>query len=312
MSLSNNQRREPLPDLCLLAIIEQLDAEDQMAALKVCPRWFHRVREANRAVPSLAIAVGKLGLKKVDEYIDDNCAESQPSVTLLKKADSSPMYPLHHSTNGNCLLYKKLDLSIVKAIITTFPHVNELFFVSNCSGKEYKYLVKMLQSKEWRDQLTTLQVFDRQDTNSDSTPLFTAINALTALRKLTLNLYGLEMQHLPIISQLEEIRFNGCSKNHQFFFHSLQQYATSNTSGLRVDLANGGIYLDNLTTFSEHLRGCVSRVNSWHIFSSDFDLLSLATLNATILCVSRRSTSRLFSLFAGISSSVSTSSSMGS
>ena len=154
--------RRHMPDLCLLALIKQIDALDRITAQNVSSTWFHRVREANRAVRSLTIAVGtKDDFKAIDERINGLSIESEPSMMLLKRADGSKLYPLRHvATKWNCLRFGELNSSTVRQIIATFPHITELVFVnrSTCEEYQYQYLVAMLTSENWRKRLTTFKL----------------------------------------------------------------------------------------------------------------------------------------------------------
>ncbi len=250
MSSTEPQPSPPfLSDLCLLAVLKEMSLASRISASKVCPRWLHRVREVNQTARSLTIAIGEPDVEWVEGWINNFWMEYEPSVRLLKKVDEdgeSPLYPLHRLTKWNCLLCGEgaLDSATVKAIIAALPAVTELTFVNRSYGEEYQHLVEMLQSPSaWRGQLTTLKLIDKQQTQFGSwynVPLFTAINGLTSLRKLTLDLMLLNMRGLPILAQLEELRFRGSAKYLlPPLLLSLQQYAPRNVGGgLRVDLAD--------------------------------------------------------------------------
>ena len=254
MSSTEPQPSPPfLSDLCLLAVLKAMSVANRISASKVCPRWRHQVREVNQAVRSLTIAIGERDVEWVEGWINNFWMEYEPSVRLLKKEDGeSPLYPLHRLTKWNCLLCGEgaLDSATVKTIIAALPAVTELTFVSRSYGEEYQHLVEMLQSPSvWRGQLTTLKLIDKQRYGSRHTaPLFTAINGLTSLRRLTLDLLFLGLRGLPILSQLEELRFRDCrGEQYRLLFLSLGQYVSPSGKPLLVDLADYSGRLNQIT-----------------------------------------------------------------
>ncbi len=275
MSTTEPQPSPPsLSDLCLLAVLGEMNLKSRLAASKVCPRWFHRVREVNQAVRSIAIAVQGRGEEEDgwrSELLDGHrgAIESEPSVRLLKKADGSPLEP-PPLTAADCLLLDELsNIITAQQIIAAFPCVTELVFLGRSNGEEYQqYLVEMLVSPVWRGQLTRLRLIDRSSSGCrQQRRLFAAINGLTSLRQLTLDLVSgdLSLLNLSALGQLETVHID-CLQGLVSFLDCLQQYAASGLSQRggaalpRVELIHISDYLKELGTLSLPLRRLVARL----------------------------------------------------
>ncbi len=284
MSTTEPQPSPPLSDLCLLAVLGEMNLKNRLAALKVCPRWFHRVREVNQAVRSIAIAVqARRGVGEEDEDEDDGCwkselldghrgaIESEPSVKLLKKVDGSPLYPPKPPiTAADCLLFDELsDITTAQQIIAALPRVTQLVFLGSSYGEEYQHLVTMLQNPVWRHQLTRLRLIDRSSSGcQQERRLFTAINGLTSLRQLTLDLVigDFALLDLSALGQLETVHID-CLQGLRSFLACLRKYgAASGGNALRgglprVELVNvGRDYLKELRELSLPLRRLIARL----------------------------------------------------
>lgn len=287
MSTTEPQPNPPfLSDLCLLAVLGEMNLKSRLAASKVCPRWFHRVREVNQAVRSIAISVQARMRGGEEEEDDDDggwrselldghrgAIESDPSVRLLKKkaeSDGSPLYhPLEPLTAADCLVFYELsDIITAQQIIAALPRVTELVFLGSSYGEEYQHLVEMLQSPVWRHQLTRLRLIDRSSSGCRQLRrLFAAINGLTSLRQLTLDLVSgdLSLLDLSALGRLETLHID--LQGLRTFLACLRKYAAS---GLRkrggaalprVELVNVGRgYLKKLGTLSLPLRRLIARL----------------------------------------------------
>ena len=111
------QQNHPTPeltDICFLAIFSQMDVDDRFSAQTVCPRWYHRVREAHaRTVRSLTIALRNKylnSLANLEGVVNWYSVASRSSVQLLTKTVTNsvtgkkePEFPLHRLTKWNCL-----------------------------------------------------------------------------------------------------------------------------------------------------------------------------------------------------------------
>ncbi|KAH9391451.1 hypothetical protein TYRP_007058 [Tyrophagus putrescentiae] len=290
-SLSKYSR--DLPDLCLLAVVSQMTAEDRINAHRVCPQWCHRVREVNRVtVPSLTIAVAYCA-SDAELFINYLDVGNIASVRLLTNADGSPQYPLHRLTKGNSLKFEggQLNSAVVKQITSSFSGITELIFVTHINkylnqkrchqwrGKmannflpvtndndflELSHLVEMLVDDRFKNQLTSLKVFvkdfkngcNREDFRPE--PLFDAINSLPKLKYLTLKLSFSKIPDLPILAQLKKVTI--AAYNKIAFLHSLEQYAVHNTEGLQVEIQRGCGWMKELNNVNPSLRSRICRL----------------------------------------------------
>ncbi len=266
------------------------------------PRWFQQaVREVNPATRSLIITVGKKpdDLKEVEKDINRGTFEDYPSVRLLKADDGSPRFPrvvvAGSSTEGgggNWLHLEREDLEAAVAaestttttgqqIVALFPHVTELSLVNGEQSAEYQLLGAMLGASggggPWQEGLTCLRLINARLCygSPPEEALFEAINGLTALRQLTLDLGGgaFKVPELgPVLGgRLEEVRFGG-GADRRAFLRQLQQYASGQ---LRVDLSDGDYMMSELTALDAALRRRIVRLSEGELSGADYRLASL-------------------------------------
>ena len=291
MSLSKHQQAD-LPELCLLAIISQMSLVDRINAHQTCPQWYHRVREINQTtVRSLTIASSFMSLRGFEnclneKYILNNDFSFLCLYLVANPSKCQPEFPLHHLTAWNCLQFttdKQLNSAITQLIMSALPQITELIYF-NYTPVPLKCLVEMLQAKrKWRVHLTRLTVW--QQSPSDDDPLkwkalIDSINALPALKYLTLNKFSMVLpRELPILARLKEICIEGnmseeCLTN---FLHSLQQYTSRNAEELRVNLFNS-LCTEEVSKIrlSETLRRCFTCLSRNYLFVfNNQELLSL-------------------------------------
>lgn len=222
-----------LPDLCLLEVFKQLPLHDRMKANNVCWRWRNILRETNRQVRTLTIFID-------NEPSDENYSGVR-QMKISTDGDDEPVYPKYPITKMNILpiASNSLNTASVHQIVTTFYAVTELTFENKADLGVYKYAVKLLQS-QWSFQLVTFKLKEHwrwsngsyQSSNLNE-QLFNAINALSALKHLTIELYNaqLQMYELDILAQLKKVVvvwMHNSSGNLKTFLSSLKSHATRN------------------------------------------------------------------------------------
>lgn len=272
------QQQREFPDLCLLPIFKYLGLADRISCAKVCRSWMARVREANKKVSSLTIAIGDLR-EDFEDVINCNSIANVPSVKLLEKDDfeDSNFLPFHHLTKWNCLKFAslKLDANNVQLIIYVFPSITELTFIGNSLTDEGHLMVLLKEVNGWRRNLTKLKVF-----SSWSSPvledkrLMAVISSLPSLKSLTLN--GLRIYDqlmLPVLSgKLEEIIITlPFDQDFTVLEKYLQLYFNANNS-LKVNITNGTSSLAFLLKLSQPLRESITRLSYYPIYNRMLDL----------------------------------------
>lgn len=260
-----------LPDLFLLSVFGKLSAEDRLNASQVCLNWYHRVCEVNQAVQFLTITVGCKSLDDgyFNNTIDQYTHESYPCIKqlLIKEEEmdeAEEMYreKLELSTKWNTLQFSisnqstglQLSSNTVQHIISIFPATTELNFIHQLSDRsEYEYLVQILEhtndqneNNNWNKQLTALRLIEIEGGKvvpSTNERLFTAINRLPVMKRLVIVLksrvHGLQMQDLPVLAYLKEVRFTQSRYQDLLaLLNSVDKYAANN-DGLQIDLPYG-------------------------------------------------------------------------
>ncbi len=175
------QQNHPSPeltDICLLAIFSQINVDDRNSAQTVCPRWYHRVREAHsRTVRSLTIALGNKylnSLTNLEGVVNWYSVASDNSVQLLTKTVTNsvagkeePEFLLHRPNTWNCLNFNEGDLkSISKRIaqaVSFNGSITELTFYLAHPSYSLEHLIMMLKKKDgsWRMRLRKLTIVNR-------------------------------------------------------------------------------------------------------------------------------------------------------
>lgn len=301
MSLS--KLSQPLPELCLLATFSQLSLWDRISARKVCPEWHRLVGEVNRRISSLVIAFNVAHLKHIANQVNGLSIASELSVELLTANDGSPLYPVHRAPNCLHFSFKKLkSLPTAQQIISLFPEVTDLAFLgwnidrgssldADIDQTTEQYLLEMLQNEVWRSRLTKLNVTGDFSTDNGTPKLFDAINALPALKYLTLSVNKIE--ELSIMSQLTELNFgpfsSGPIADVTPFIRSLQKYAATNSGGqITVDLSDGIALIPQLSELDFNKRSIISRISFFPISYRHTNLLSLCTNFSNLTSLSLR------------------------
>lgn len=319
-----------LPDVFLLSVFENLNAEDRLKASQICFNWYHRVREVNKAVKFLNIIIGCRSFENMKQAIDhfnfgydprfkqqlmkvaktEDEKENQENPECCNKWNTLEFAITNSYSNES--IGPQLSSTIVEQIMTAFPAVTELNFINRASKEQYKYLVQMIKISEngWGKQLSTLRLMDaeRHSASVDTSQLlFTAINCLPALKRLVIIMgngyeYGLQMQDLPVLARLKEVRFGHCGNyitlftdNNLFaFLRSVKKYVPNN-SDLQIDLPSGLSVMERLTEehtnttdttlLEPNIRKRIIRVNnSSHVIEiSDFKFVCKNFPNLTSL-----------------------------
>ncbi|KAH9394882.1 hypothetical protein TYRP_004944 [Tyrophagus putrescentiae] len=210
--------RRPIPDLCIIAVLKQLTPIDQMKASRMSPRCSRLVRAANRLIRSLVLTDYDYGLDCTQHNLNRNFFPSSLSMQLWaedaernggNKVDYQPRAaPV---SKWNSLQFSNIHqdaLPTVEEVVTVlFSAVTNLSFVGcymnyPCS---IEYLTALLQHPHWASQLTSLTLNDSRKLSDELVhPLFSAINSLTALKHLVLNMEIYEeIPDLPILAQLK-------------------------------------------------------------------------------------------------------------
>ena len=222
------QQNHPSPELtdkCLLAIFSQMDVDDRISAQAVCPRWYHRVREAHsKTVRSLTIALGNKylnNLASLENVLNWYSVASRSSVRLLTKVTYSvtgkeePEFPLHCLSKWNCLNFDEGDLkSISKRIAQTVSFngsITELTFYLAHPSYSLEHLIRMLEVKDgsWQMRLRKLTIVSRFFRQSHFwQELFKVINHMPSLR--CLYIAGIdelpsEEVGFPVLNQLTDL-----------------------------------------------------------------------------------------------------------
>ena len=181
-----------------------MNVDDRISAQAVCPRWYHRVREAHaRTVRSLTIALGNKylnSLANLEKVLNWYSVVSDSSVQLLTKTVTNsltgkeePEFPLHRLTKWNCLNFDEGDLkSISKQIAQTVffnGSITELTFYLAYPSYSLEHLIMMLEKKDgsWRMRLRKLTIVNRFFRQSHFwQELFKVINHMPSLRCLSI------------------------------------------------------------------------------------------------------------------------------
>ncbi len=134
---------QSLPDLCQLAVISQLSAQERISAHLLDSSWFYRVREASQSVESLFIALGVTDLSLVScSIIAASIVQSNQTegFKVFLDEENLPMFhlPKEHQdrpqlTKWNCLQSSpdkaNLTTCTLLNILATFPGLRRLTFV---------------------------------------------------------------------------------------------------------------------------------------------------------------------------------------
>ncbi|KAH9390492.1 hypothetical protein TYRP_022989 [Tyrophagus putrescentiae] len=270
-----------------LAALRQMTAMDLLNAYEATPDGRHHVPEATRqTVHFLTIAVGNFEGLGGDTFsgIDwsVNCSAigyRSPSMSLIKAEDgSSPLFPaIRHCTKWNTLHFEDGELTqpTVQAIISAFPAVTKLVFLSSSTDKGVmERLTELLASTEsgWCRQLTSLKlIIDISTRYRNAEALFAAINALSALTYLKIDLgeEGLELHELSVLDQLQ--KFSLCCRPSQLLFFISQLYATQNDR-LQIELNTEVDNIEPLIALRQRLRDRIIQLSTGALHSRHCNL----------------------------------------
>lgn len=273
-----------MPDLCLIALFQQMSPNDQMSASKVNSRWLFLLRAANRRVRSLAIVClsqDPFGEQVItfQDFIYNCFIGSNLSSQQLKNENGQRQYPKTFIVRKwNCLLFNKtIDVPTIELIVTIFSAVIDLK-VTLVNTEHLKFLTTLLQHPKWSHQLSSFTLYvdsslhSQNDciTDEQAEHFFTAINGLFALKHLALS-WSIKtaFYNLSIISQLKEIAINFYNSDYQkshmlIFSRSLELYASKNVD-LQVQLYSPCMwdyYMECLLTLSAPTRDRIVQLSS--------------------------------------------------
>ncbi|KAH9390181.1 hypothetical protein TYRP_007734 [Tyrophagus putrescentiae] len=268
--------RRPLPDLDLISVFKMLTPNEQLVASKMSPRCAILVRAANRRVKTLVITnrnvINGVILSNLKYTIDSFSLASESIMQeLMDISDETfPDYPMTtHLSKWNCLMINShqirlIDTDTIEQVTNIFSAVTVLKFMVVKHSKHIETLVSLLQHPNWKCQLTNLMV-DGTDLidRALAGKLITAINGLTALKLLALDLEKyIEVPDLPILAQLKTMVFK--SDRLSAFLRSLERNATDNAD-LEVHLLSNDT--NALLTLSQPLH---SRIVCYKFYAFDY------------------------------------------
>lgn len=280
--------RRRLPDLCVIALLQQMPLNDQLLAGNMNSRWTVLLRAANRRVRSLTIICEKFvqNLKYCQYQLNSLVlGGSSRSMQMLTSNDEKPQHPTVRLTKWNCLRLLYDDAFNVNQFVDAFSAITELKFFTSWPAS-FKYLVEMLEKHpHWSRQLTSFTLMDyyfgvKSGALSAklNNRLFAVINTgMPALQRFAISWrMGLKMvDDLPVIAQLKVLSAE-CFLNAFFnvFLRSLDRYSEDAVE-LQVIL-NCDIdftFLSEMEHFSEETRnrvvGLGNRYRNWTADYSD-------------------------------------------
>lgn len=254
-----------LPDLCLIALFQQMSVNDRLSASRMNSRWSNLVRVANLRVCSLVISnnVKDNAIKTDEAAFNSFFIGSSPSMRLCAGENGQPLEPVFRLNKWNCLkVNTSLDIPSIKQIVTIFPNITDFKFITY-HLYYYEFLVNILQTAKWSHQLTSFMLIDNYKSpygviSELANRLFKAINGLSSLKRLAINWSSTAtgLFYLPIIAQLDEVFVGRFTNNNATFLSSLERYAAKNTR-LQVHLLSGD--LNTLFSLKTHLRDRIVR-----------------------------------------------------
>src|SRR5699024_3026722 len=152
--------------------------------------------------------------------------------------------PTERLTWWNSLHFDSLDQTTAEDIATTYIGINNLK-VTACyvSSSTVDSLAHLLE--HWSHQLTTFRLIYNCLITIDEPVISrhsSAINGLSTLRQLHLEMFDLPVRDLPIISQLEKLRFFSNRTTPEKFSQWLQQYGEGNRGLVQIEYST---FLEN-------------------------------------------------------------------
>lgn len=295
--------RKRLPDLCIIALFQQMTLNDQMNACEVNSRWYNLVRVSNLRRRFLFInCLGSTFNEYLEGYTEHLSIECKPSMQILTSEDGeSSLYPKNiHLNKWNCLeMISPSLLNNAERIAFFFPSITDLRFV-NKHHLEYKQLLQLLQHSNWKHKLTSFMLIEldwhlypniSEELNNR---LACAVNGLSSLKRLIGTFPPLfPVDELSIVSQLDVLSVIIVKTN--IILRALERYAHTNT-GLKVFIKTEPMKVVsrlNPSLYDRIVRLRDEQISAYtpHVVSSlCTNLTSLSTFNVYIAPIRARQT----------------------
>lgn len=227
-----------IPDLCFIAVFQQMTLNDQMNACEVNSRWYNLVRVSNLRRRFLFInCLGSTFNQYLESYTEHLSIECKPSMQILTSEDGEgSLYPKNIPlSKWNCLeMISPNLLNNAERIAFLFPSITDLRF-ANEHHLEYKQLLELLQHSNWKHKLTSFMLieldwqFYPNISEELNNRLACAVNGLSSLKRLIGTFPPLfPVDELSIVSQLDVLSVIIVKTS--IILRALERYARTNTA----------------------------------------------------------------------------------